>query len=578
MNNQAWADVLIDELVRLGACGFVLSPGSRSTPLALAVARHPDARQALHFDERGAAFLALGWAKAAGRPAVLVCTSGSAAANYWPAVVEASSGRTPLVILTADRPPELQRCGANQTIDQDRIYGSFTRAAFTLPCASANCPVEALRGTLDRVYQQAVHPPAGPVHVNCMFREPLDPGDELPPYRFAGAADGTPEPRTRWTLPRLELIEQDQHWLLNRLGEVRRGLLLVGELHDPGERDAVRELAGTLRWPVFPDIASGLHIGAMPPVVAHFDALLVSRRFMDQFNPDFILHVGGNFVSKRLLERVSRRSCTVVQVCPHPMELDPGRAVERRFEADIDTFCRWLSAVARHFPLPAWPLPFDTLNAAAAAELDTWCAARNMPTEVGVARAVSRALPADATLFLGNSMPVRDADMYAAHDGPGAWVEVNRGASGIDGNIATAAGLALGSQRPVAVVLGDLAALHDLNSLALLRSITTPFLLVVVNNDGGGIFSFLPIAAHREFFESHFAVPHGLEFREAAQMFGLAYQTPGSARELDELCAAALRRGGTTVLEVRTQRERNLAEHHELKERLAAVCDRILGG
>ena len=578
MNNQAWADILIDELVRLGACGFVVSPGSRSTPLALAVARHPDARQALHFDERGAAFLALGWAKAAGRPAVLVCTSGSAAANYWPAVVEASSGRTPLVILTADRPPELQRCGANQTIDQDRLYGGFTRAAFTLPCVGANCPVESLRGTLDQVFQQAIHPPEGPVHVNCMFREPLDPGNEMPPYRFAESGSESAEPRTHWMLPKLEISESSQHWLLNRLHGVRRGLLLVGELRDPSERDAVRELAEALRWPAFPDIASGLHIGSAPPFIAYFDALLLSKKFLDRFNPDFILHVGGNFVSKRLLERVSTRSCTVVQVCPHPMDLDPGRAVERRFEADIDVFCRWLAPVARHLPPQERALPFEALNAAAAGEIDTWCAARNTSTEIAVARVVSRVAPADATLFLANSMPVRDADMFAAQDGPGAWVEVNRGTSGIDGNIATAAGLALGSERPVVAVVGDLAALHDLNSLALLRNLETPFVLVVINNDGGGIFSFLPIAAHREFFESHFAVPHGLGFSHAAQMFGLPHHAPASVRELEEACAAALGHPGATLIETRTQRDRNLSDHHDLKARLVAACNLALGG
>lgn len=578
MNNQAWADILIDELVRLGACGFVVSPGSRSTPLALAVARHPDARQVLHFDERGAAFAALGWAKAAGRPAVLVCTSGSAAANYWPAVVEASSGRTPLVILTADRPPELQRCGANQTIDQDRLYGGFARAAFTLPCAGANCPVDALRGTLDQVFQQAVHPPAGPVHVNCMFREPLDPGNEMPPYKFAESGSAVSVPRTHWMLPQLELSEPSQHWLLNRLHEVRRGLLLVGELRDTRERDAARSLAAALRWPVFPDIASGLHIGGEPPVVAHFDTLLQSRRFLDGFKPDFILHVGGNFVSKRLLERVSTRSCTVVQVCPHPMDLDPGRAVERRIEAGIDAFCRWLAPVAKHLSAQEWPLPFDAINAAVGAEMDAWCAARSTPTEIGTARTVSRLAPADATLFFANSMPVRDADMFASKDAPGAWVEVNRGASGIDGNIATAAGLALGSERPVAAVIGDMAALHDLNSLALLRNLATPLVLVVVNNDGGGIFSFLPIAVHHEFFESHFAAPHGLEFSRAAQMFGLPHHAPASARDFEEVFAAALKHPGATVIEVRSQRDRNLVDHEELRERLTAACDRVLAG
>jgi len=304
----------------------------------------------------------------------------------------------------------------------------------------------------------------------------------------------------------------------------------------------------------------------------------LSKKFLDRFDPDFILHVGGNFVSKRLLERVSTRSCTVVQVCPHPMDLDPGRAVERRFEADIDVFCHWLAPVARHLTQQQWELPFDALNTAAGGEIDAWCAERNTSTEIAIARTVSRVAPADATLFLANSMPVRDADMFAAQDGPGAWVEVNRGTSGIDGNIATAAGLSLGSERPVMAVVGDLAALHDLNSLALLRNIETPFVLVVVNNDGGGIFSFLPIAAHREFFESHFAVPHGLGFIHATQMFGLPHHAPASAREMEEACVAALKHPGATVIEVRTQRDRNLSDHHDLKARLIAACDRVLGG
>jgi len=355
-------------------------------------------------------------------------------------------------------------------------------------------------------------------------------------------------------------------------------LLLVGELRDSAEREAVRELAAALRWPAFADIASGLRIGSAVPFAAHYDALLATRKFMDRFKPDFILHVGGNFVSKRLLERVASRTCTLVQVCPHPMNLDPGRAVERRFEMDIDVFCRWMAAVARHVPQQDWPLPFEALSTAVSGEIEAWCSERSVPTEIGVARTVSRLVPADATLFLGNSMPVRDADMFAAQDGPGAWVEVNRGASGIDGNIATAAGLALGSGKPVVAVIGDMAALHDLNSLALLRNLATPLVLVVINNNGGGIFSFLPIAAHGEFFESHFAVPHGLGFSEAAKMFGLPYHAPISAKELEATFAAALKHPGATLVEVHSQRDRNLVDHEELRERLTAACNRVLGG
>lgn len=569
MNNQTWADVVVDELSRAGVCGFCVAPGSRSTPLALAVARRHGAASVVHFDERGLAWHALGWARGAGRPVAVVCTSGTAAANLLPAAVEASMSRVPLVLVTADRPPELQDCGANQTIDQRHIFGRHARAALNLPCPCPDFPLGALRSALDKLVHAAR---TGPVHLNCMFREPLVPEGDAAPCR-GGGGDGD-APMTAWNLPVPGLSEEDERWLLNTLSGARRGLLLAGGLHNPGERDAAANLASALRWPLFPDALSGLRFMGLPSAVPCYDQLLLSPEFAGRLNPDCVLWLGGAFVSKRLNGQLSRFNCPVIQICGHDGLTDPARVVTRRFETDPAGFCRWLAPSAGFFDAPAWDMPWEALCGAVSTVVEG--STGGGLTEPAVARMVTAAMGSGSVLFLGNSMPVRDADMHGVSSGGGAWVVANRGASGIDGNIATAAGLARGADRPVAALLGDLTALHDLNSLALAAAAERPLALVVVNNGGGGIFSLLPVAGQKAHFERFFAASHGYSLKKAAEMFGIPVRQPKTQAAFGAALRRALSGKGATLIEVFTSRKENAALHASLGAKIQRVVGRML--
>lgn len=578
--NQIWARLAVEELVRNDAAMFCISPGSRSTPLALAVAAHPNARAVVHFDERGAAFHALGWASAVRKPAVLICTSGTAATNFLPAVVEAAQSRVPLLVLTADRPPELLDCGANQAIDQMRLFGRYTRWDCQLPCPDPHVPPEFVLTTVDQAVYRALHAPAGPVHLNCMFREPLAPtpdggdyGTYLAPLR--GWLDGG-TPYARWERPVHGMQNQTESELLAALGRVTRGLLLVGRLATSEETQTARQLAQRLGWPVFADVASGLRLGGDTGTgIVYYDQLLLSEVFRRYCTPELVLHLGGALTSKRLMEHLAALRPEYVLVADHPHRQDPLHRVTRRIEADIGAFCRRLGVLLPAGGKSDWIDGMRQADAAARDVLEAWGRENAETDEILLARDVSRLAPDGSVLFLGNSMPIRDMDMYGVAGGPGLNTSVNRGASGIDGNIATAAGYAGALGAPATAIIGDLAALHDLNSLAFLRGLERPFVLVVVNNNGGGIFSFLPIAQHGAHFEALFATPHGMTFEHAARQFGLGYARPADRKSFERVYRDATAFAGAVIIEVTTQRDDNVRRHRALQSRIAAAVDAV---
>jgi 2-succinyl-5-enolpyruvyl-6-hydroxy-3-cyclohexene-1-carboxylate synthase len=303
--NQLWATLLIEELVRNGITRFVLSPGSRSTPLTTAVAQHPKTNNTVHYDERGAAFYALGHAKATGNPTALLCTSGTATANYLPAIIEASESRIPLIVLTADRPPELLDCEANQAIDQQDLYKNYTRWATTLPCPDPAIDPAVLLTTVDQAVYRAQRAPRGPVHLNCMFREPLAPTpDASIPNAYCDTLTqwtNTDAPYTQYHLPKVSLFTEEQGAFIQTITNAQRGWLVVGELTSEAETEAAQALANALQWPVFPEVTSGLRLttGAPAPVL-HYDAILRNFDSDDRPTPDLVLHIGGPLVSKEL--------------------------------------------------------------------------------------------------------------------------------------------------------------------------------------------------------------------------------------------------------------------------------------
>ncbi len=357
-------------------------------------------------------------------------------------------------------------------------------------------------------------------------------------------------------------------FLWETLRPVERGLVVAGRLPSCKHGEAVVRLAGSLGWPLLPDVGSQIRLGAASKnLVPYHDALLASERFKAGHAPEAVLHVGGRALSKRLEQFLARsRPNPYVVVRENPFRLDPGHRVTHRVEADVMGLCGALAQAAERRPAAAaaasWTAGWFEASEQVESRLDRLFRGTEELNEPLVARLVSRHIPEGYALCVASSMPIRDVDTFAAPDGAPVPVAANRGASGIDGTVATAAGFARGSGRPVTLLLGDLALLHDLNSLAMMRDL--PVVVVVLNNDGGAIFSFLPVARHKEFFEPYFGTPQGLSFEHAAAMFGLDYEHPGMVSDFVKAYRAACDRNGPTLIEVKTDREENAELHRRL--------------
>ena len=351
--NRLWADLIVEELVRCGVDFFCVAPGSRSTPLVAALANNERARSLVHFDERGTAFAALGYARATGLPAAWITTSGTAVANGLPAVVEAATDGVPMVLLTADRPPELRQTGANQTIDQPDIFGDFVRWRFDLPAPSLDVDPASVLTTVDQAVYRAGRSPKGPVHLNLMFREPLIPGPEeyetpaAGPERWRAAA----EPYTRYASagPAVDGAEVDALW--EKLRPVRRGLVVAGRLATRAQGEAVQRLAHALGWPLLPDVGSQIRLGGDGRNAAFYDVLLAEGAFAGAHAPEAVIHFGGRALSKRLEGFVARhRPDPYVVVREHPFRLDPAHLVTHSVEAGIEDLCAALESASSGRP------------------------------------------------------------------------------------------------------------------------------------------------------------------------------------------------------------------------------------
>ena len=532
--NLFQAQTLIEEFRRHGVTRFVVCPGSRSSPLALAMAMADNVEGVVHHDERGAGYYAVGYARATGRAAAVVTTSGTAAVNLHPAIVEASHDNLPLIALTADRPPELHGRGANQTIEQRNLFSDRARFVADLPCPDECNPAELL-GAIDQscrhISTRWASP--GPVHLNCRYSEALvPPPDRLTPYRqiveriypelkpWADSASPfriDPAPTAE---PEVAVVDETAH----TIRDARCGLLLVGHLGSETEQQAVLDLIGKLGWPVIADITSGLCAAQQTLLVRHADPILASEKFAGGQPPDTVLHVGGRLTSKRLLQFIEKSSSTnYLFNAGAGIVYDPVGAVTQRTEYNTVAFCRALTEqLTGGKQNQVWNDIWRSATRKSAQIVADMCGEMKRLTEPVLAYSLSRMLPDQPGLFLASSMPIRDMDMFATLQ-RALRVAANRGASGIDGTIASACGYAEGLGLPVTLLIGDQAFLHDLSSLPLLASTRRPVTLVVVNNWGGRIFEQLPVAAHREALDRYFVAAHELTFEKIAETFGLEY-------------------------------------------------------
>ena len=548
----------VDELARSGLQHCATSPGSRSTPLVLSLVRDGRVRCWSHLDERCGGFFALGAAKAAGRPAAMVCTSGTAAANYLPAVVEAYESRVPLLVLTTDRPPELRDVGAGQTIDQVKLFGR--NATWFLEVDEAAATPERMR-FMRRLACQAwltAVENSRPVHLNFALREPLVLDGPLPAEEPGGGGrpDGRPWIARRPATPRSEAAT-----LLAELRDRPRAVVVAGRL-DEGAGKAVARLCHELGIPLLAEPTSGARTGE---AIAHYDLTL--RHPAAELAPDLVVRVGDLPASKPLRQWLAGLPAAR-QIGLGAGWQDPAGTVDELLDADpAATAVEALELRGGDGRSAAIGAPAGWLDAWRDADRRARVVIGRLAgegTEPGTAARVWEALPADALLLVASSMPIRDLELaaYARADPP--RVLANRGANGIDGLVSTAYGIAAASPgRPVALLIGDVALAYDIGGLLAGRRLGLALTIVVVNNDGGGIFHFLPVAGQSDAFEEHVATPHGLDFARAAELYGARHERPAEV-------AAAVRRAlgtaGTTILEVVTDRRANRELHRQIAE------------
>ncbi|MBA4181813.1 MAG: 2-succinyl-5-enolpyruvyl-6-hydroxy-3-cyclohexene-1-carboxylic-acid synthase [Anaerolinea sp.] len=558
--NTAASRALVAGLAANGVRHACITPGSRSTPLTVAFAEQRAIRPWLHLDERSAAFFALGLARATGEPVALVCTSGTAAANWMPAVVEANLSRIPLILLTADRPPALRDRGAAQTMDQAGMYGRQVRWTLDLPLPSGSDEDRLRFLTFAR---RAVHaslaPLPGPVHLNVPFDEPL----MAPP-----ASHAAPEPVISGTLltvaPPATSPELDA--AARALEHCARPLIVAGPESGGLPASAIARLAARLEAPILADGLSGLRNGDhdRSHVLDSFDSIVRDGRAA-ALRPDAIIHFGGPPTSKALNGLLGQSRGIPYVLCDLPGGFrDANNAASHLVFGSAASIADALAGqLAGRTAEPGWAHRWRAANSRARDVLQTGARRFEELFEGRVFTELQRALPPDSTIVAGNSMPVRDLDSFITSDAKPLHMVSNRGANGIDGVVSSALGAAAVATAPVVLVIGDISFYHDMNGLWAAKRHALNLTVVLVNNNGGGIFHYLPQAAHPAVFEEWFGTPSGLDFRHAAALYNARYTLAndwGAFRDALNDGAG----GGLNIIEVPTDRAANVTMHKRL--------------
>ncbi|PVX32086.1 2-succinyl-5-enolpyruvyl-6-hydroxy-3-cyclohexene-1-carboxylate synthase [Pasteurella langaaensis DSM 22999] len=538
--NRCWSKVILETLTRHGVKHVCIAPGSRSTPLTLEAVRLQEKQKVqchTHFDERGLGFFALGLAKSSHRPVAIIVTSGTAAANLYPAIIEARQSAVNLIVITADRPAELLECGANQAILQENMFGQYPVSTLNLPKPSQDYAANWLISSIDQAcYLQAER--SGVIHINAPFAEPLYDANvsEIDSHPWLAPVQRWLAQKRPWAIhqPPQEEVLVHEHWDDWR---TKRGVLVVGKLPH-GQAMGVKAWAETMGWIMLTDIQSGVE-----PTLPYADIWLANKTVRDKLlQADIVVQLGSRFVSKRINQFLADFRGEFWLVDDSENRVDPYHHLQTRFTAKVH---HWLRA---HPPLRQKPWLIEPLA------LSNFCA-KFIEEKVGgglneasLAHHIERVLPKSCALFLGNSLFVRlvDALTKLSENYP---VYTNRGASGIDGLFATIAGVGIGGNQPVAAVVGDTSALYDLNSLALLKKVTQPTVVFVVNNNGGAIFDMLPV--DNEVKNAFYRMPHNLGFAEAAAAFDLKYARPYTWADLGQALKQAYSRKETTIVEIK---------------------------
>lgn len=573
--NTALASAFVEELARGGLRHAVVSPGSRSTPLAVALWRQPEIEVTVIVDERSAAFFGLGAAQASGLPVALLCTSGTAAANYHPAICEADESAIPLVVLTADRPPELRGVGAGQTVDQLKLYGEAVRWFREVGTHEADDDgLLHYRSTACRALVAARgEPRPGPVHLNLPWREPLAPvpvEDDVTATDPLALKGRDPRPLTAVTPIDMEPSTFLLDEVAGHLAEAKSGVIVAGRQLDPELREPLTLLARTTGFPVLAEPTSQLRCGPhdLSRVVSTYDLLLRDDAFAGSVAPDLVMRFGEMPTSKPLRGWLASSGAEEIVVDPSCGWNEPTRRAAALLRADpTELASGWAARLGEERAAPSrWLEAEATAREALAAAL----AETDEPTEPGLHAALGRAHVDGDLVYTASSMPIRDQEAFLAPSSADVLFLCNRGANGIDGLVSSGIGAAHATGRPTTVITGDLGLLHDLGGLAALRDVSTPVRIVVIDNDGGGIFSSLPQeeALAAEEFEALLGTPRSVDTGKAAALFDLPHRRLDSLSELPEALA-----GGTGLIEIATSRHANVATHRGLTERVTEALE-----
>jgi len=557
----AYIAAIVSELIFTGVTDVVVSPGSRSTPMAMIMAEHPDLNVHIHVDERSAAFFALGIAKSLNKPVAILCTSGTAAANYFPAIVEARYARVPLIVLTADRPHELREVGAPQAIDQINLYGKHVKwfSEMALP-EKSNEIIRYARTICARAVAIAKSAPSGPVHLNFPFREPLVPklDDEL--FQLRERPNGYVKVHTG----DLTMAEEQFKEIAEKLSKTNRGIIVCGNIVDDIFPEAVTRLAEKLNFPIIADPLSQLRSGqhSLENIIEAYDTFLRNDDAKAFLKPDVILRFGAMPISKALTIFIKENGDVEQYVIDGGGGWrDPASLSTNMIFCNETLFCEKLETY--------------TVEKSSADFLTAWKRVNQLSKDTMISLSditdlsegklfyqLAEMLPEGAALFVGNSMPIRDLDSFFLSNHKTIKVMANRGANGIDGTVSTALGAALNTSS-MYLVLGDLTFFHDLNGLIAAKLYNININIILINNNGGGIFSFLPQSEHPKNFEFLFGTPIGIDFEHAVKMFNGNYIKIEDWDHFGAEMRKSINSTGINVYEIVTNRERNRDEHRE---------------
>ncbi|MFD1777522.1 2-succinyl-5-enolpyruvyl-6-hydroxy-3-cyclohexene-1-carboxylic-acid synthase [Fredinandcohnia salidurans] len=578
MNNEAltrYVASFVDELVQVGVTEAIVSPGSRSTPMAILMAEHPDMNVTINIDERSSAFYALGVAKASKKPVAILCTSGTAAANYFPAIVEAYYSRVPLIVLTADRPHELRDVGAPQAIDQNQLYGNHAKwfVEMALPQDSEQM-LAYVRTMAGRAAGTAQSAPAGPVHLNFPFREPLVPNlglDQL------WGTSKMAKKNVNVVVGKPTMDEEQAQLISDVVSEKVKGIIVCGS-HDHSEfGHAVANLAETLQFPILADPLSQLRSGTHPKsyILDGYDAFLRNEEFREAFSPDIIIRFGAMPVSKSLLQFIQKQKNTPqIVVDGDGGWRDPTLSATDMVYCDEIEFCQAITKRIQKRSDNGWISSWININEIVKENINAVHQEETL-FEGKVFTELQEILPNGSTLFVGNSMPIRDLDTFFTNNEKSIHALGNRGANGIDGLVSTAMGISSQNEHTV-LVIGDLSFYHDLNGLLAAKHHHLNSTIVLINNDGGGIFSFLPQSQEEKHFETLFGTPIGLDYEHAVKMYGGKFTSVENWAEFRKAISASLNGKGLHVVEVKTDRQENVMIHRKMWNNVSQEIKNLL--